>query len=59
MSRNSVATSRSSVFEGLEVRQVRADDVAQRDVVELDLLAQNEMQEQVERTCEGLGVHLI
>ena len=59
MSRNSVATSRSSVSMRLELGEVGVDDAGERDLVEVDLLAQDQVEQQVERPLEHRGGHLV
>ena len=49
ISRNSVATSRSSCLHALDLVQVGVDDRRQDDLVDVDLLLQDQLQEQVER----------
>ena len=46
-------------FHAFELDQIGIDDVGQPDVVQLDLLAQDQVQEQVERALEHRGVNLI
>ena len=52
ISRNSVATSRSKRSMRVELGQVGVDDLRERDLVELDLLAQDQVQQQVEGPFE-------
>jgi hypothetical protein len=42
-----------------ELGQVGVDDRRERDLVELDLLAHDQVQQQVERSLEDLGLHLV
>ena len=56
--RNSVATSRSSSPARLQVVEVGEDDVGELDLEQVDLLAQDERQQQVERPGEDLEVEL-
>ncbi len=43
----------------VELGQIGVDDPLQRDLVEIDLLAQDQVQEQVEGTLEHRGLHLV
>ena len=47
------------VLHALELGQVAVDDAAQRDLVDVDLLARDQMQEQVERSLEDGGADLV
>ena len=59
MRRNSVATSRSSVSQALELGEVRVDDRRERHLPELDLLLEDEVQQEVERTLEDGRADLV
>ena len=53
-----MAASRSSSPRGLEVVEVGEHDVGEVDLEQVDLLAQDERQQQVERTREDVEVEL-
>ena len=47
------------VLQPVELGQVGVDDRGERDLVEVDLLAQDQVQQQVERALEHGGLHLV
>jgi hypothetical protein len=59
MTRNSPATSEVEQAHELDVGQVLLGDARERDVVDVDLVALDQVQEEVERTLEALELDLV
>ena len=54
-----MATSRSSVLDPLELGDVGVDDDREAQLVQVDLLAQDQVQEEVEGALEDRGLDLV